>query len=248
MTAGKHVSAFALDALAIGALDRETAAAVPTHLASCERCRVEQIVAAELRAEFAERVLPRVPPARRSRHWLRIVVRVLAAAAVLFALWQRTVPPERPRPGRDDLAIKGDAAWEVFARRGADTFGVHDGTVLTAGDRIRFAVVPAGARYLIIGSVDGNGRATIYCPYGGRQSAPVDAPRIEPEGSIELDSAPGPERIFALLSDQPLDVANLLVQLRAVGEAGADATRRTRSLPIAARAQLSLVFEKVPPP
>jgi len=36
-------------------------------------------------------------------------------------------------------------------------------------------------------------------------------------------------------------------QLRAVAARGADAIRETRTLPLAARAQLSLVFEKASP-
>ena len=110
----------------------------------------------------------------------------------------------QPRAARDDLGIKGDATWQVFANRDNKTFAVHDGAELAAGDRIRFIVTPNRARYIIVASVDGSGAATIYYPYNGIQSAPAEGPRSELPGSIVLDAAPGPERLYALFSDEPI--------------------------------------------
>ncbi|HZJ63423.1 MAG TPA: zf-HC2 domain-containing protein, partial [Kofleriaceae bacterium] len=153
-----HVSALQLDALALDALDGDAAARVRAHLVSCAQCRSDQEAAAELRAQFSRSVLLRTLPVRRPRRWLWLAVPALAALGVILALWPR-------QPPVPEIAIKGDASWEVFANRDGRVFAVHDGSRLGAGDRIRFAIVPAGARYLLVASVDGGGAVTIYYPY-----------------------------------------------------------------------------------
>jgi len=235
-----HLSAFALDALALGT---ETAGA-REHLAACSRCRAEYDAAAELRAHFVAHVLPRGAPVRRRRAWWPLLAIPALAAIALIA-----VRPKPAAPPAGDLAIKGDATWQVFANRDGQTFAVHDGTRLDAGDRIRFAVVPDGARYLLVASIDGAGAVSVYYPYGGTESAPLppDA-RVELPGSIVLDAAPGPERLFAVFSDAPIASAGVAEQLRSIAAGGADAIRGMHTLDVPARTQASLVFEKESPP
>jgi len=239
MTTDTHVSQLVLDTKALGALDRDIAARVQAHLAHCTRCRDDERIAAELRAQFTVQVLPRGLPARRSPRWLWFACPAAAAVLLLVMMVWRS-PVERV----DDLGIKGNASWQVFANRDGQVFAVHDGTELVAGDRIRFAMIPAGARYLLVASIDGLGTATIYYPYDGPQSTAIEGDRVEPAGSIMLDAAPGPERIYAILSDEPIAADLVRAQLRAVARGGADAIRNTRTLPLAARAQVSVVFEK----
>ena len=240
MTAEPHVSQLMLDALALCALDRDSAARVQAHLACCASCRDDARIAAQLRQRFTVHVLPRGVPARRRprRSWLLIPPLMAALLAIGWC--------SRPAPVAE-LAIKGEASWQVFANHDGRVFAVHDGTALAAGDRIRFAVTPAGARYLLVASIDGLGAATIYYPYDGPHSAIIEGDRVEPAGSIELDAAPGPERIYALLSDQPIAADAVIVQLRAVAVGGAAAIRDARPLALPVRAQLSLVFEKATP-
>jgi putative zinc finger protein len=240
MTADPHVSQLMLDALALRALDRDSEARVHAHLAGCASCREAAQIAAQLRQRFTVHVLPRGVPARRRqrRSWLLLP----ALAVALLAIGWRS----RPAPVAE-LGIKGTASWQVFANHDGRVFAVHDGTALKAGDRIRFAVAPAGARYLLVASIDGLGTATIYYPYDGPQSAIIEGDRVEPAGSIELDAAPGPERIYALLSDEPIAADPVIEQLRAVAAGGADAIRDARALELPVRAQLSLVFEKATP-
>jgi hypothetical protein len=243
MTTDAHVSVLMLDALALGALDRDTADHIRAHLVSCAACREDQHTAAELREHFARSVLPRGLPVRRPRRWPWLAVPVLAAVVVVVVLIIAAQRPEQP----PELAIKGDAGWQVFANRDGKTFAVHDGTELAAGDQIRFIVLPARAHYLLVASVDGSGAVMIYYPYGGEQSMTVEGDRVELSGSIELDAAPGPERIYALLSDDPITAAIVEAHLRDVAAGGAEAIRGTHALPVPARAQLSLVFEKARP-
>jgi hypothetical protein len=244
----EHVSAFALDALALDALAAEDRASVEAHLSRCAACRRVRDDAAAGRAEFAHTVLPRTLPALRARaprgRWLdRRTVWIAAAAAAVVLL----APLLRARD-EPELGIKGDGpAWQVFGYRDGRTFQVHDGATLAAGDRLRFVVVPGRARYLVIASIDGAGAASIYVPFGGGRSERVDGARVELPGSIVLDAAPGPERLFAIFTDEAIDTGLIEGQLRALGAQGAAAIRSTPRLAVAARAQLSLVFEKQEP-
>lgn len=235
-----HLSAYTLDALALDVLDGEARKGALDHLAGCARCCADRDAAAELRAHFIVEVLPRTravaPPRAWRRAWLAIPA--LAGVVVLLVLLRRGDPPA------PELAAKGDATWQVFAHRGDLTFAVHDGAELAAGDRIRFVVAPGAARFLLVASIDGAGHATIYYPYGAAESEPIAGARVELPGSIVLDAAPGPERVFAILSDEAIASAAVLAELRAIGAGGPEAIRRTGTLSIPALAQRSIVFEK----
>jgi len=233
----EHVSAFARDALGLGALPEAEAARVREHLAGCETCRGERDTDAAMHAEFRARVLPRTLPQPRRRWWMLVALPALAAAALVMFVLVRHGDPREP-----DLGIKGGPAWQVVALHGDHELRVHDFTKLAAGDRVRFVVVPNGARYVTIASVDGTGAASIYYA-----AVKLEGPRVEVPDSIVLDAAPGPERLFALFSDQPLDAAPIEAKLRALGTGGAAKIRAASALDVPARAQLTLVFEKEQP-
>lgn len=220
-----HANPMQLDAIALGAGDPQVVA----HVDGCAQCATELAAQRELHAEFLVNVLPKRRPQRR---WWLLALPALAAAAVVLLLVRPKAPDE------PEIAIKGGPAWQVVANRAGATFAVKDGTVLAAADRIRFVVVPDRARYLMIASLDGAGAASIYYPYDGAQSAAVGAARLEVPDSIVLDTAPGPERLFALLSDAPLSADAVRAALRAVKD-----VRATTHLDLPAK-QLTLVFEK----
>jgi hypothetical protein len=242
----QHLSAFDRDRLALGALDADGAERARSHLEACAACRADNTADAEARAYFTQIVLPRgAPRASRARMWFALALPALAAAAIVLLVIGR-----RGRTVEENgLAIKGGAVWHVFANRAGNTFAVHDGDLLAAGDRIRFTVVPAGARYVLVGSIDGAGTATIYVPYGGTQSEPVAPEGGELPGSIELDAAPGPERLFAVLSDDPIDARIVDEKLRELGRGGGAAIRDARELDLEALpcVQLTLWFDKQVP-
>jgi putative zinc finger protein len=225
-----HVNAFARDALLLGALPQAEAARVREHLAACDACRGERDADAAMHAEFRARVLPRTLPQPRRRWWMVVALPALAAVALVLVL--RHGDPREP-----DLGIKGGAAWQVVALHGDHELRVHDGTRLAAGDKVRFVVVPNGAHYVTIASIDGAGAASIYYA-----AVKLDGPRVELPDSIVLDAAPGPERLFALFSDAPLDPAPVTAQLGKL----AGKVRETTKLDLAVRAQLTVMFEKEP--
>ena len=247
-----HLSSPSLDALLADELGAAQRAEAEAHLVSCARCRADADEARAAQRDFAEVVCPRTlarvrgrlvaPPSR--RRWLG----ALAAAATVAALL--LVVGLRPRgAGEPDLMTKGGPSLRLVTRRDGRIFPVQDGSHLRAGDELRFVIAAAPQPYLLLASIDGDGHASIYFPFEGESSAGIDARagRVELPGSIVLDGARGPERIFALLSDAPLASARVREALRDVAAGGAATIRATTHLPVATAAQLSVIFEKDPP-
>jgi hypothetical protein len=235
----EHLSSLKIDEFASGV---EVDARARTHLETCTRCREELATSEAARAEFVRAVFPRTASklaVSRTRWWLVPALAVPALAALALWLW---ADHREPAHG-DDLAVKGGPTFRVFAKRGDAVFAVRDATRLAPGDQIRFVVGSRGPAYLLVASIDGAGGATIYYPYGGARSGPVDSAAGELPGSIVLDRAPGPERVFALFSEQPLDAAPVLRALRELGARGPAAIRDTRTLDVPS-VQASVVFDK----
>jgi hypothetical protein len=253
-----HLSSLTLDALALGALSAAEEAAARAHLAACPTCAGQLEAARAAGEEFARSVLPRTLPRVRERlarpAWTRswraftlLPVSALAAAAVLLVVLRGGAPAVHPVEG-GDLAVKGGATLRVFADHEGHVFQVRERDRLAPGDRIRFVVEPAGLPYLLVGSVDGTGAASIYYPYDAHASGRLaPAITIELPGSIVLDAAPGPERLFALFSREPLDAQVVRAALAELGQRGPDAVRAAHALSTPAAAQASLFFEKVVP-
>jgi hypothetical protein len=253
-----HLSAYELDSLRLARLAPERARAARDHLASCTSCRrLDDELSGEQRRFLAE-VLPRGAPALRARaettarmagrRWWMVTVAPLAPALVAVALLMH--PKVERRDGQPNTATyqaeKGSGSFSIVARRSGRVFRVAGAGPLRAGDAIRFVVTSSQA-YLMIASIDGRGRSKVYVPYDGGESAavPLDRKLELPEnGSIELDAAPGPERIFALFSRQPLSSRVVLAALDRLGRRGPAAVRATERLDIGADTQLSELLEK----
>jgi hypothetical protein len=238
-----HLPSLTLDALELGALAPDERVRAERHLGECARCREDHAALKASRARFSERVFPATLPkilGRRQRWWRRPLVFAVAPALAALALvvWLR--------PAEESLvAEKGGPTLQVFARRAGRVSPVKPRAVLQAGDEIRFVVDPAGLSQLLIASVDGDGKVSVYFPYGGTGSAPVRPGRNELPGSIVLDASRGPERLFAVLSAEPIEAAPVTRALGELGRRGPEAIREARRLPLSTT-QLSLVFEKSP--
>jgi hypothetical protein len=240
-----HLSSLVIDALAAGKLDDAEATTARAHITECARCRGDLDTARAAMAHFERSVLPRTLPAiqrPRARWWIlpSVLAPVLATLALVF--WFRRVPP----PPDDSVRIKGALTFQVFANRHGEVIPVRDGTHLEAGDSIRF-VVGAATPYVMVASIDGAGHPSIYYPYEGERSGTATPSPSELPGSIVLDAASGPERVFALASATPLD-ANVVTQaLAAIGARGPSAIRETRTLDVPTVHQATVVFEKGSP-
>jgi Domain of unknown function (DUF4384) len=251
----RHLSPLDMDALVLGATSSEENAALGEHLDRCQACREQRRAREERAAAFNRSVLARgVGRLDRVRHrgrataswWRWAAALPIAGLVIALGIWGgRPVPRSIDRAPRVE-GIKGLPALHVVARRGTAVFEVGDGAVLAPGDALRFVLEPAGRAYLIIASVDGAGRANVYFPYRGQGSARIDPDRTveAPSGSIVLDRAPGPERIFALWSSDPLASERVLALLEPLGRRGPEAIRHTSALEVPGTLQVSVLFEK----
>jgi len=244
-----HPSSFVIDALAAGKLAEAEAAQARTHVEACARCRGDLAAAEAACAHFTREVLPRTignlrpRPSRWRLFGPALLVPVFAVIALVLWQGRRGGDPAL----EEDVRIKGALTFQVYANRGEEVIPVRDHTRLAAGDKIRFVVGSGGPAYLLVVSIDGAGNPTVYYPYQGARSGSVTKEPSELPGSIVLDAAPGPERVFGLVSVEPLDAAVVMRALAALGARGPSAIRETRTLDVPATVQASVVFEKVTP-
>ena len=245
-----------LSELEIAQLVLDGPAAPPLHIAGCADCRGAVDHARREAARFTREIGPRTQPAiearlaRRRALWFGAAG--LAAVATAALLWIAAGAPGTATG--PVIAAKGGEMLHVIARRGTGAgdhvFEVENGARLVAGDAIRFALdLDSGLdarRYALVVSIDGARRLSVYHPYGGAASVLVDAVarRVVLDGSIVLDDTPGPERIWAVISDRPITVTELSARLAAVQAGGVVAIRRGLDLAIPGARLDSVWFEK----
>jgi len=216
-----HLSSETLDKLLLRSLAPDVEAQARSHLETCATCAADwnqrEADARRFEATVFPRTLPQVS-ARvtrpsllqqlRARWQLALAPVVLAAGAAGVLLLARPSP-------EPEFGIKGGPTLQVFALHEETVLQVRSDTRLSPGDRIRFVVEGAHARYLLIASVDGRGTVSIYYPPSATESARLTPGRTQLPGSIELDDAPGPEVLLAYFSDMPLPVAEVRQALAA---------------------------------
>ena len=241
-----HPSEILIARFLIGRISDGEARHIDEHVRACDRCRKEIDGAEAARHHFERQVFPRTLPAieRRSarpRGWIMALSLASMASAVVILLASPKVrtplPPEAPVYG-----VKGSGTLRLFARREGRVFPVDAATVLRPGDQVRFAVQSSGARYALIASIDGRGQASIY--FASTQLGDDAGPGWQLVGeSIALDDSAGPERIFAIFSNERLDDEVVLPALRQATTGGAEALRNRKELPLPFP-QASVLFEK----
>jgi hypothetical protein len=235
MTASECPSEFTLD-------DHELHAGgspdLVRHLADCADCQTRRAQRAAAQADFergAAALWTRIATQgrerrRRARWWPPVVSLLAVAGAVVLWFGPRLVAPG----GERYLGPKGRTPVEIVCRRGDAIFRLAPGDGVAPGDELRFRPLPvwSEARFIQIGSVDGTGRYTSFYPPGRDAPSvrvPDDASALE--GSIRLDAAPGPERLFVVLSPAP--VSETAVRQAAEANAMTSATvERLEGIPV----------------
>ena len=255
----RHLTSLDLDRIELGEPGGGDGARIQAHLAVCLACAARRSEHGALVSRFRVAVLPRtldvVAAGRRSdaRGFRLLALAVALPALVGLALVVRVGRPFAPTaPPSSSIGVKGAAVMHVFARLGGAApqvpgavVKVLEGTHLSAGDALRFVLDPTGLPYVLIASVDGAGQVSIYYPYRGESSARVDErATVSVPHSIVLDQAPGPERLFALFSREPISARVVRQALAGTAAAGAPAIRATRQLAIDGTVQATLLFEK----
>ena len=229
MNTQAHLSADVLDRLVLGALPEADRTGAESHLSGCTRCSGDL---ATLRADmqhFTQFVMPRTQePVRarleQGRSWnlgrmLAPAFGLLAAGTLAIVIVNPRVTGTRP-PARYE-GVKGGPILSVYAlAQGAQQPAeLPKKGQLAAGDKIRFVAEPSGYEYLLIASIDGQGAVEAYYPPQGKRSAPLEPGKQALPGAIELDAAPGTERIYAFFSHAPLDLSSVADGLKSHPEA-----------------------------
>jgi len=255
-----HLNSRQIDEMALGILPPDALLAANEHLAACDRCRGDLEQNSQARLQFERDIQPRTlgPIRRRAekekalqaasslgarlRRWTLILVPV-AALAIFFLI------PKKPAidDSGPDILAKGGPSLQLIAKRGDLVFPVHEADHLHANDAVRLVVQPGESRYALIGSIDSKGHATFWFPLGREESGAVTpGARNELPGSLILDDSPGPERIFALFSQQPIAKKDAQAALEALGANGPALIRAAHSLPLPEKldAQTTFLIEK----
>jgi hypothetical protein len=227
LQASECPSHFALDDDGLHGGGRGTAA----HVEGCARCQARLAGRAAASAHFDDaiaaplwtRVEARAAEQRRQRRRITFV----RWSALTGALGALAVAVVVGRTGRDTAAPAGyvgtkgqPAPVEIFCRRSGASSLLAPGNHVEPRDELRFRPRPvrADARFIQIGSVDGTGRYTPFYPsVAGAPSVALPANGQALDGAIRIDDAPGPERLFVVLSATPLSEA----AVRRVAEPGA---------------------------
>jgi hypothetical protein len=212
--------------------------AIDRHLAECRRCEARLGARAAEKVAFdagAAALWTRIAAAgqearAKQGRWRLASVRLPAlivgvgvGAAALFVVAR---PFELRRSAY--VAPKGQASVEIICRRGDAVFRLAPGDDVAPGDELRFRPLPVwpGGRFIQLGTVDGTGRYTPFYPSdAGAPSVPVPPGAEALAGSIRLDDAPGPERVFVVLSPAPLSETAVAEVAMAQATSGATVDR-----------------------
>jgi len=190
------------------------------HIARCPACQGRLKERAAISEEFHADVYPASvgKVADRTVDWLGgrrgafgrllTVPRLAAVGALALVLvvvgivfWRPDVAPvEEPAY----TAIKGSVGMKIFCKRAGRVFNVRPGDVLLPGDRIRFEVATPGPGFVVLVAVEADGDVQSYG--STRVVSEVSGTEVALPGSIVLDKSPAAERIFAVFSEDKLDI------------------------------------------
>lgn len=210
------LSEFALDHLVLSDQSSVSEEAV-AHVSTCDACRHRHDERRAFVEQFEQQQGPRLWQEIRLRHERRqrrrrmVVLGLptfLAAACLVGVLVVRT----GDAPQAHYLGAKGAPSVAIHCRRDGRTFALGPDEAVRSGDELRFVPRPTSprARYVQIGSIDGTGRYTPFYPADlAASSLPLPAAGEALPGSIRIDGAPGPERLFVVVSAVPLSAADV---------------------------------------
>lgn len=208
---GQRPSRLALDRYATGELSAEEAAALGArldapaqrHLDTLEEAKraMPPLDLARVRQRAAALEAP--PAANNTRNW---VVGLLLAAVLLLGVLPAAL---RPDPG---VRFRTGDGFELFQQSGESLVPYTRGTPVGERDVLGFRVVATGHTGVVVLSVDGTGRVSVFYPESGEQPEPLDGDGFVPlPGTVVLDGAPGPE-VFVAVFDESVSAARSEVE------------------------------------
>lgn len=216
-----------------GELAAQERSRLEAHLPGCAHCQgVRQgqgdaraaMTPAEVAAQSVAILQKLERPAPRRLSWWRpqLWAGLVAAAIAAVVIAPRAAELFSEGPQIRTKGARGPTL-EMWVNTPEGAQPGSDGMRLGEGDQIQFRYRASGRQYVLVVSVDGKGVTTPLYPEVPGESLKV-APDGEHvlEGSVILDDAKGPERIFAFFSDQPLSYAEVAARLKEALPPGSD--------------------------
>jgi hypothetical protein len=207
------VSDLELDEWASGELDPMARDRTAQHVMGCSHCRARHQEFERERAEFyaaaptfdshARRFVPQRVSARRRHAPLLAVTGIVAiAAAVAIAML----------PSLRETRLKGGPSLGYFVKRAGHVWAGDSSTVLMPGDLLRFTYTTERDSYLAV--LDQDARSTqVYFPNGARAAFVPRGVAVALDFSVQLDSTPGEERVYALFCETSVEIAPVRASL-----------------------------------
>lgn len=180
---------------------------------------------------------------------------VLAAVGLLWLVWPSegsVPPPERVaqhQAGNDsddsdapshpgDPGIRDKGTMRLLVHREGEDSPLTAGASVREGDVLQLSYAGAST-YGVIVSLDGAGVTTLHFPDTPDASTRLGAGLVRLDHAYELDNAPEFERFFFVAADTPLDPADVMERVEAVGRDDAPSLPETWSA-------VSLLLTKLP--
>jgi hypothetical protein len=218
-------------------------------VAAANRQRVERADATELAARVAAlhadntaelaaypaapavaQIEARIAAARKQsrRRLIGLASVVSAAATVILVLALSRATTTTTRVDEEEITrVKGSTRLLAFRLIEDRVEKLEQDALVRAGDLIQLRYNGGGQRYGVIASVDGSGVVTLHHPL--REDATPEETALAPKttalpNAYALDDAPRFERFFFITADEPIDVAESLAAVRALGDGAASAS------------------------
>lgn len=216
-----------LDRWLAGELSPAEARAQEQHLASCAFCESRRTARLEAQRDFAReapsfaslaaasRATPTsAPPApgpllrRRSvsLRWLGGGLSLAAALLIAVAVGDPWRAPPDDGAGTRTKGSPASLGWVV--RRGDRVFAGRPEQGLRPGDGVRFTIVAREPVFVAVLGLDASGKSSVYHPEAGAL-ARVEAGSHPLPAAIELDAAPGDERVYAVFCVSAVPIARV---------------------------------------
>jgi hypothetical protein len=203
----------------------------------------------EARRQAQRQVQKPCKPRRRLSLWRYVLYStpVLATAMVLLLV---VLSNRTPSPG---LRFKGQSGIDlaktqllIYKKTETGNVILKDGDTVRAGDLLQLAYVPAGKKYGMILSIDGNGQVTPHFPPDGQALARLkNTSLVSLPYSYELDHAPEFERFIFITSMSDIRTQDILDKARALARSRQSAMAGRLDLPENSYGQFSLLLKKV---
>ncbi len=180
-----HLSSMQIDAAAL-------AGEPPEHLKECAECTRRWDEAAAARETFRSEILPKTSGRVRQRLAGRARTRWFAVFSAASAMAIVAIARQNP-----EYTAKGDFHLQLFAERDGKVIALEPGDKVRAEDRIMPRCLPPRSELLLV-SVSERGRTWLY------DASVAPGQLFQPPNALMLDAEPGPERLFAIASDEPI--------------------------------------------